>query len=249
MNEKNINNKKNNVKVSSDDLQLYRLFCIFGAAILGFAVFRMIPYATFSRILVYGQWVALVLLVLAVGAFAYVRLVKKPDESGNVITSTGIAYFLIPVLLLLVMFRSMEQPVFKCQVAFGFIALFAAIYNIFKNEFRAISAVTFLSIVALYYASTPLYSWFEIALNVISKGLVFLLPAALIVTAVFAKRFKKENKLIVDKFGAILTIIMCAVLLVCAIVTLIVPSAFLYIMFAIFAVYIVLGIVCTIRLI
>jgi hypothetical protein len=175
--------------------------------------------------------------------------VKKPDESGNVITSTGIAYFLIPVLLLLVMFRSMEQPVFKCQVAFGFIALFAAIYNIFKNEFRAISAVTFLSIVALYYASTPLYSWFEIALNVISKGLVFLLPAALIVTAVFAKRFKKENKLIVDKFGAILTIIMCAVLLVCAIVTLIVPSAFLYIMFAIFAVYIVLGIVCTIRLI
>ena len=176
-------------------------------------------------------------------------MVKKPDESGRVITSTGVAYFILPVLLLLVMFRSMEQPAFKCQVAFGFIALFAAIYNIFKNEFRAISAVTFLSIMALYYASTPLYSWLEITFNVISKGLVFLLPVALIIMVVLAKCSKKENKLFADKFGAILTIIMCAVLLVCAIVTLIVPSAFLYIMFAIFAVYIVFGIVCTIRLI
>jgi hypothetical protein len=249
MNEKNINNKRKAVKVSADDIQLYRLFYIFGAAILGFAAFRLIPYATFSRVLLYCQWVALGLLVFSIGALVYIHLVKKLDESGKIVTTTGIAYFLLPVLFLLSTFRVMEQPIFKCQVAFGFIALFAAIYNIFKNEFRAISAVTFLSIVALYYACTPLYTWFEMTLNVISKGLIFILPAALIVMALLAKNSKKENKLITDKSGAIITIIMCVMLLVCAVVALIVPSAFLYIMFAIFALYIVLGIVCTIRLI
>lgn len=249
MNEKNINNKKKDVKVSAEDIQLYRLFCIFGAAILGFAAFRLIPYATFSRVLLYGQWVALGLLLLAIGALVYVRFVKKIDERGKVLTSTGIAYFLIPVLFLLAAFRAMEQPLFKCQVVFGFIALFAAIYNIFKNEFRVISAVTFLSIMALYYAATPLYSWFEMTLNVISKGVIFLLPAALIAWVVYVRCTNKESELITDKFGAVLTIIMCALLLVCALIVLIVPSIFLYVMFTIFAVYIVLGIVCTIRLI
>ncbi len=249
MNEKNITNKKKDVKVASEDLQLYRLFCIFGAAILGFAAFRMIPYATFSRVLLYGQWVALGLLVLVIGAYIYIRFVKKPDEYGKVITSTGIAYFLIPVLLLLATFRLMEQPIFKCQVAFGFVALFAAIYNIFKKEFRVISALTFISIVSLYYASTPLYSWFEMTLNVISKGLIFLLPIALIAVILFAKKSKKFSEFIEDRFGALITVIMCVILLVCAVVVLLVPSAFLYVMLAIFAVYIVLGIVCTIRLI
>ena len=249
MNEKNINNKKKDVKLPAEDIQLYRLFCIFGAAILGFAAFRMIPYATFFRVLMYGQWVALGLCVLSIAALIYVRLIKKTDETGKVITSVGVAYFLIPILFMLSVFRTMEQPIFKCQVAFGFIALFAAIYNIFKKEFRLISAVTFLSIMALYYASTPFYSWFEKTLNVVSKGLIFLLPVALIVAIVLSTRFKNSEQAITDKFGSLLTIIMCAVLLVAAIVVLIVPSVFLYVMISVLVVYVMIGIVCPIRLI
>ncbi len=248
MNQKNTN-KKNTVKWSADDLQLYRLFCILGAAVLGFAAFHFISYATFFKVLEYGQWVTLALSVLAIGALCYIRLVKKPDESEKLITSTGVAYFVIPVLLLLTCFRQLEDPIFKCQVVFGFLSVFAVICNIFKNEIKVISAVTFLSLASLYYASHPLYTWLEIALNGISKVMIFLIPAILLAVALFSKLSKKMKDSIKDRFGAVLCVIMGAVLLASALVLLIVPAIFLYVMISVLVVYVVIGIVCTIRLI
>ncbi len=248
MNEKNMTSKKNKAALPEEDIQLYRLFCIFGVAILGFAGFRL-PYATLFGFLRWGQWLTLGLLVLVIGAYVFIHFVKKVDESKNIVTSTGVAYFLIPVLYLLTTFRSMEDPMIKCQVAFGFVALFAAIYNIFKKEFRLISAVTFLSLVALYYASHTTYDTYENILAIASKGLIFLIPALVIAALVIPQNSKRAASLVKDKFGKILTIVMCAVLLVCALLVLIVPSVFLYVMIAILAVYVVVGIVCTIRLI
>ncbi len=249
MNEKNTKNKKNDVRMTAEDIQLYRLFCIFGVAILGFAALRLISYGTFFNILGVGRWIALALLILTIGGYIYLRFVKKIDESEKVITSTGVAYFLIPIFFLLASFRAMEQPMFKCQVAFGFVALFATIYNIYKKEFRTISAVTFISLMALYYASTPLYSWLEKTLNVVSKGVIFLLPIAMILLALPTVRAKLGLSNMSDKFHMWLSIIMYAVILVCALVVMIVPALFLYMMIALLAVYVVVGIVCTIRLI
>ncbi len=250
MNQKNINNQ-NTEKLSADDIQLYRLFCILGAAILGFAGFHYISPATFSKVLRYGQWVTLVLLIATVGVYCYIHFVKKPDESKRIVTTTGVAYFLIPVLLLLTCFRSLEQPVFKCMVAFGFVSLFAAIYNIFvvKKEFRVITGVTLLSVVALYYASHTLYSTLEISISVACKALVFLIPAALLAAALFPNRSKKLKESISDRFASVLCIIMSVVLLICAFLALIVPSAFLYIFITVLTTYVIVGVVCTIRLI
>ncbi len=250
MNQKNIKNQ-NTEKLSADDIQLYRLFCILGAAILGFAGFHYISPATFSKALRYGQWVTLVLLIATVGVYCYIRLVKKPDESKRIVTSTGVAYFLIPVLLMLTCFRSLEQPVFKCMVAFGFVSLFAAIYNIFvvKKEFRVITATTLLSIITLYYASHTLYSDLEKIISIACKGLVVLIPAALLVAAILSSRSKKLKSVISDRFSSVLCIIMSAVLLICALLALIVPSAFLYIFITVLTTYVIVGVVCTIRLI
>lgn len=249
MNEKNTKNKKNDVKMSAEDIQLYRLFCIFGVAILGFAALRMISYGTFFEILGVGRWIALALLVLTIGGYIYLRFVKKIDESDKVITTTGIAYFLIPIFTLLACFRAMEQPMFKCQVAFGFVALFATIYNIYKKEFKTISAVTFVSLMALYYASTPLYTWLEKTLNVVSKGIIFVLPIVMILLSLPAIRAKLGLQDVSDKFNTWISIIMYAVILVCALVVTLVPALFLYMMIALLAIYVVVGIVCTIRLI
>ncbi|MBQ9748936.1 MAG: hypothetical protein IJV98_09145 [Clostridia bacterium] len=245
MNEKNKKNTNVDVKHTAEDIQLYRLFCIFGAAILGFALFRMVPYNVFSRVLGIGQWVALGLLVLVIGGYLFVRLVRKPDESGRIVTSTGLAYFLIPVLLMLACYRTMSDPGFKCQVAFGFVALFAAIYNIFKQDFSRISAVTFLSIISLYYASTATYNWLENIFAVAAKIAIFLIPALMIAKILLDRRAKKD----VSRFDMVLTLAMCAFLLACAVLVLIVPSIFLYAMITILVVYVIVGIVCTIRLI
>ncbi len=247
MNEKNL--KRQNNTIPAEDIQLYRLFCIFGAAILGFAAFRLIPYATFSKMLNVGQWIALALLAAVIGGYVYIHYVKKLDESRNIVTSTGVAYFLIPVLVLLVFFRGLDDPKFKCQVVFGFVSLFAAIYNIFKKEFRVISAVTFLSLISLYYASHTFYKGIELVLSVASKGLIFLIPAALVAGVLFAGKCKKCEDLVSDQFGKILAFVMAGVLLLGAVLALLVPSIFLYIMITVLAVYVVIGIVCTIRLI
>ena len=209
--------------MSAEDIQLYRLFCIFGVAILGFAALRMISYGTFFEILGVGRWIALALLILTIG---------------------GYMWMIVHLSIL-----KMEQPMFKCQVAFGFVALFATIYNIYKKEFRTISAVTFVSLMALYYASTPLYTWLEKTLNVVSKGIIFVLPIVMILLSLPAIRAKLGLQDVSDKFNTWISIIMYAVILVCALVVTLVPALFLYMMIALLAIYVVVGIVCTIRLI
>ncbi len=248
MNDKK-NTKKTKTALPEEDLQLYRLFCIFGVAIIGFAAFRLIPYESFFGMLKYGRWVTLALLILTVGGLCYVSFFWKPDESKNLVTAKGAAYFLIPVLYLLTTYRMMDNPSFKCQVAFGFVALFAAIYNIYKREFRWISAVAFLSLIALYYASHRFYNTYETVIGGISKALIFLIPAVIIAAVLLRDRVKFPVTLAHDRVGAGLILTMCGVLLVLALVTLLVPSIFLYAMITILAVYVVIGIVCTIRLI
>ncbi len=245
MNDKNMKKTKIEAKHSAEDIQLYRLFCIFGAAILGFALFRMVPYNVFSRILGVGQWVALALCLATIGVFIYFRVVKKLDESSRIVTIGGIAYFLIPIFLLLACYRSISNPEFKCQVAFGFVALYAVIYNIFKKNFCSISATTFLAIIALYYASRETYNTIENVIAVVAMVAIFVLPVALAAKVRLDIRAKNEA----DRFDTILTHIMCALLLVCAVITLINQAIFSYILISILVVYVIIGIVCTIRMI
>ncbi len=237
--------------ISAEDIQLYRLFCILGAAILGFSVFHYIPGAELAKFLNVGRWITLTLLILTAGTYVYIRFVKKPDETHQILTSTGAAYFLIPVLLLLTCYNSMEQPDFKCKVAFGFLSLFAAIYNIYvvKKEFRAITAATLLSVVTLYYASHRFYIEFEIVFSAVCKVLAFLIPLALLIAVWLPKRPKKLKTMVSDRFGAVLCTVMSAVLLIGALILVVVPSVFLSVFIAVLAVYVVIGIVCTIRLI
>ena len=245
MNEKNKKNVTNEIKHTAEDIQLYRLFCIFGAAILGFALFRMVPYNVFSKILGVGQWIALGLFVLACAAFAVVKLVLKLDESGRIVTVSGIAYFVLPVLLMLACYRTMSNPDFKCQVAFGFLALFAAICNIFKKDFIRISAVTFLSIIAMYYASTETYNWIENVLAAVSMVMVFAIPVLFAVACLIGNRKIKDS----SRFDTALMLGVCAFLLVCAAIVTFVPSVFIPVMIAVLIAYVLVGIVCTIRLI
>ena len=102
---------------------------------------------------------------------------------------------------------------------------------------------------ALYYASTPLYTWLEKTLNVVSKGIIFVLPIVMILLSLPAIRAKLGLQDVSDKFNTWISIIMYAVILVCALVVTLVPALFLYMMIALLAIYVVVGIVCTIRLI
>lgn len=262
MTDKKIKNNQNPEVMSAEDIQLYRLFMIFGAAILGFAGLRLIPERIFSRLLSgAGQWIALAIFVLATAAYIYFRFIKKINEDGKLITSTGIAYFLLPVLFMLATYSSFDKAIFKFQLFFALLSIFAVIYNIYKREFKNITALTFICAIGLYYAANPVYSvaysWVEIAVAAFSEALMIALPAFAIALLIFALTHKngivrfKNHKVyeLPSKFGGILALVMSSVLLLAAIILMIIPAIFTYVMISVLVCYVVVGIVCTIRLI
>lgn len=262
MTDKKIKNKQNPEAMSAEDIQLYRLFMIFGAAILGFAGLRLTPERVFSRMLSgVGQWIALALFIVATAAYIYIRCIKKVNESGKVITSTGVAYFLLPALFMLAAYSSFDKANFKFQLFFALLSIFAVIYNIYKREFKNITALTFICAIGLYYAANPVYSvaysWIEIAVAALSEALMIACPVFVIALLICALTHKngvvsfKGHKVytLPSKFGGIIGLVMSALLLLAAIVLMIVPVAFTYVMISVLVGYVVVGIVCTIRLI
>ena len=159
MTDKNVKKTQKNSVLPKEDIQLYRLFAIFGAAIIGFAGLRLINESKLLRFLKIGKWFALALLVLVIAWVVYIRCIKKIDESGKIFTSVGVSYFLIPVLLILVTYPTFNNANVKYQVAFAGVSLFAVIYNIFKREFKNISALTFVCAAFLYYIHATTYNW------------------------------------------------------------------------------------------
>ncbi len=256
MSDKNIK-KTQKAPIPKEDIQFYRLLAIFGAAILGFAGLRLVNESKLRYVLGVGQWIAAVLLIAVVAGLIYLHRVKKVDESSRVFTSVGVAYFLIPVLLICMTYRHIHNANVKYQVAFAMVSLFAVIYNVFKREFKNISAFAIANAFFLYYASAKTYNAFETVIAYVSKVLVFVLPVLVIALLVLAMRAKngavvisgKEIYRLPSKIGGILALVMAAALLIAGVILVLLPVAFAYVMIALLVIYILIGIVCTIRLI
>lgn len=258
MTDKNIKKTQRKSALPREDLQLYRLFAIIGAAIIGFAGLNLINESKLLTFLLKGgRWGALVLLVLSIAWPIYIRCIRKIDESGKVFTSVGVSYFLIPVFLMLVTYPTFSNANVKYQVAFAGISIFAVIYNVFKREFKNISALTFVCAALLYYVHATTYNWLEDVIGIAAKILIFIIPAAVIFLLVCAfvskngsvKISGREIYRLPSKFAGTLALIMCVFFLLAGLLLLLVPQTYLYIMISLLALYVIIGIVCTIRLI
>jgi membrane protein len=258
MTDKNMKKSQKNSALPKEDIQLYRLFAIFGAAILGFAALNLVNESKLLGFLLRGGiWGALVLLLLAIAWPIYIRCIRKIDESGKIFTSVGVSYFLIPVFLMLVAYPTLNNANVKYQVAFAGISIFAVIYNVFKREFKNITALTFVCAALLYYVHAATYNWLEDAIAFVSKILIFLIPAAVVLLLVSAFRSKNgsvkisghEIYRLPSRFAGILALILCVFFLLAGVLLLLVPESYLYIMVSLLALYVIVGIVCTIRLI
>ncbi len=242
--------------LSKEDRQLYRLFLIFAVAILGFAALRLINESRLMAFLVVGRWIALGLLILNIAALIYLRCVKKINEEGHLLTACGVSYFTISVFALMVIYQELNNSNVKVQVAFAFISLLAIIYNLFRREFVCVSACSFIEAMFLYFIHTPAYSMTEKVLRGISYVGAFLLPVLLLAFAVAA--FVKKGTI---RFGSRtiysaktsfeprLLAVLGGILLVAALLTLLVPAMFVAVLIALLVIYVVIGMVCTIKLI
>ena len=246
--------------MGAQDIQLYRLYLLFTVALIGFSVFRFLPANFFYAFKGVGTWIMTVLLLFVLGAYIYIRRYIKPDESKKVITTAGIAYFVIPVLFMFAFYGYFSGANLKFQIAFALIAVYSIIYNIYRTNFRILTAVVFISVVGLYYVANPAefltYRWMEFVFSAVAVTLAIALSSAFVLFSAFALAHKKGTLRvrqhvifeIRDKCVGIASLILCALILAVAVLLFFAPSLFLYAIIAVLAFYVGVGILCTVRM-
>ena len=253
-------NKQKNAAIAAEDIQLYRLYLLFAVALVGFSAFRFLPANFFYAFKGVGSWIMTVLLLFVLGAYIYIRRYIKPDESKKVITTAGIAYFVIPVLFMLAFYGYFSSANLKFQIAYALIAVYAIIYNIYRTNFRILTAVAFISVVGLYYIANPAefltYRWMEFVFSSVVITLAIALSSAFVILSAFALSHKKgmirvrQHVIfeIRDKCVDVASMLLCAFILAVAVLLFFAPSLFLYAIIAVLAFYVGVGILCTVRM-
>ncbi|MBQ3490093.1 MAG: hypothetical protein IJA86_05860 [Clostridia bacterium] len=255
-------NKKqqNDVSVSAEDIQLYRLYLLFGISIVGFSAFHFLPKKFFYAFQGVGTWIMTVLLLFVLGAFIYIRLYIKPDESKKIVTSSGIAYFAIPVLYMLAFYGHFVNAGLKFQIAFAILSVYSIIYNIYKPNFRNLTAIVLVTLAGLYYIANPVeflsYRWMEFIFAAVIKVLAVALPSVSLILSVAALTHKdgiiRVRRHVLyemrDKYVGIASLVLSVVLLAAVAVLFFAPSLFVYVIITVAALYVGTGILCTVRM-
>jgi len=245
---------------AEQDIQLYRLYLLFAVALIGFSAFRFLPANFFYIFHGVGTWIVSAFLLFVLGVFIYIRCHLKLNESKKVITSSGIAYFLIPTLFMLAFYGYFSNAGVKFQIAFAMLSVYSIIYNIYKNNFRILTAVVFIAFIGLYYIAHPVeflsYRWMEFVFAAVVQALSIALSTVYVVLCAAALKHKKgivriHNHVIFeirDKCMGIVSLILGAVLVVAAVLLFFAPSLFVYTVIAVAALYVGVGILCTVRM-
>lgn len=252
--------KQNAAALVEQDIQLYRLYLLFTVALVGFSAFRFLPANFFYMFHGVGTWIVTVLLLFALGAFIYIRRYLKPDESKKVITSSGVAYFLIPTLFMLAFYGYFSNAGVKFQIAFAMLSVYSIVYNIYKNNFRILTAVVFIAFIGLYYIAHPVeflsYRWMEFVFAVAAQAIALAFSTVYVVLSAVSLKHKKgivcvHNHVIFeirDKCMGVASLILGVVLLSTAVILFFAPSLFVYAVIAVAALYVGVGILCTVRM-
>lgn len=246
--------------LAEQDIQLYRLYLLFAVALVGFSAFRFLPANFFYMFHGVGTWIVTVLLLFALGAFVYIRRYLKPDESKKIITSSGIAYFLIPTLFMLAFYGYFSNAGIKFQIAFAMLSVYAIIHNIYKNDFRILTAIVFVAFIGLYYIAHPVeflsYRWMEFVFAAVAQTVALALFTVYVILSAVALKHKKgivrvHNHVIFeirDKCMGVASLVLGAVLLAASVLLFFAPSLFVYTIIAVAALYVGVGILCTVRM-
>ena len=121
-----------------------------------------------------------------------------------------------------------------------------------------ISAITFICAGCLYYIQANTYDfWLENILSYLSMALAYVIPLAVAVVVLLAMRSKEgivsvgahQIYKLSSKFGGWITLVMCVILILSAALVMILPAIFSALMIALLIIYVIIGIVCTIKLI
>lgn len=259
----NANKKKYDAK--ADETAIFRVLALIFAAIVGFGALSLLDtYKSklFSYIMNGDKPVITVMTIvisvfaliaaLSVAYFVYCRK-KKTDESRRAVTSFGIMFSALFVLVSLLLVRFLTNAMIKVEVLFFATVILAFIYNICPKSFFGFSLFSAVSGAALYYIGSGNTNYgLDKAFQIISYVYAFAAPIVVVVLAILGSRKGKSALFAKDggdmKFYNIFRLIMAALLLVFAIVCMLANFMAVYLIAAYFVIYLVLGIFCTIKM-
>lgn len=253
--------KENKPAIPKEDAALYRLFALIAFAIAGFAGLVAIGknegkcWDLFAN----GWFKAAMLLLFAASLFFVARGFVKGRNENKIFSLSGICAFAAPLFLLFAAYTEMTNASVKFKVALVAVVFIAFIANIYPKNYMRFSIITLLCAVFMYYLNTP---WniitgrlFDQILKAASYPLAFLIPAALIIMLVGTEKsdgvFRiKDKKIFVvsDRTVYYAMIAFLAAEIVFSAIILVTPAAFLPLMIAYGVIYLVIGIICTIKI-
>lgn len=258
----NSNKKVNKTEISREDAALYRLFAIIAFAIAGFAGLIAIGenegrlWNVLSS--VWFKVIMLVLLAASIAAFVLERIGKLKLDL-KIFTVGGLCEFFAPLFLMFASYSEMTSANTKCKIALVAVIFIAFIANVYPKSYAIFSTVAAFSAMFMYYLGKDfgLFSGklLDMIIKVAAYPMAFIIPAGIAAALFIAKKNKGKFKIgrrtlfrISDKtvFASLITVLGAAILL--SALVLIVPSLLIIAEITFGALFIAVGIICTIKI-
>lgn len=249
--------KKANNKMPKEDILMYRIVILLIVGILGMALLRSFSLGIDTDIADVLFWLSIPLLAFAVLLPRFLKSDKKEKSSDSIISIGGISLFIGLIAFMMLTYQYVQSAMIKFQVLFLAVVFLGFLYNIHTRGFFKISLVTFAELVSLYYATGEFTFPAEKILHVISPVISVLLPLACITIEACGHLLTDDGKISIGKitlsssekgFYSISMIISSLIMLVFSVLLLIMPQMISPIIVILLIMYIIFGIICTIKL-
>lgn len=243
--------------LSRDDTVMYRLIFLFFFGIVGFAALRLAGSAKNMFYSLAFQIVCGLVLVAAIVAPIYGKYVLGFDGKNRIFTFAGASAVIIPIAVMSLLYTQFNKDAdAKLQIVFVIDILLLIIYNLNLTNAFGFSVIAASEALMLSLIKTTPYGIVEKVLVYGSRALVFIVPA-LVASFCLYSLISGKNKLSVGKIKINMPGKTCKTLLtafsviavISAAVILLVPSVFLYVLCTFIGVYLVLGIISTVKVI
>lgn len=254
-----------------EDVSTYRLLVLVMVAIIGFALIGVlnanavklegwffVDNLPFISVKGFMLILAGILAVLSIAFYVFRHVVKKIDESASVITSFGIMAFFVILFVGFFFFRYFSSAATKMEIFFLLAIVLSFFYTLcsrkffYESLFAAICGVT-IAYIGSSASFRGVESVFRIAVEVIGFAAAAL---ALITFAVLTakKKIVIGNKTILKlsdftKLDILFWVICSVISLLFAALSILIPGFLVFGLIGFFALYLVFGILCTIKII
>lgn len=251
--------KKNKTNISDvgdksrkDDISIYRILILLLIGMIGFPAIGALDNI-FETTLLYLCAAGGILIAAAAVLYIYSRIFAGKNAGAKLLISFGISFGMATAGLFLVLYPFFDGASGKFQAAFIMIILLGCIYNLYTRGFFGISLAIFLCIFLLYFINIVPVTALEFILQRFSRIAVFPLTVCGMIFAAF-KIFgvkipqKIERFLPESRFYAVLSLLVWSSNIVAAACLMAFPAVYAFILAYFIVLFIVLGIICTIKL-